>query len=215
MTITITAFAASPDEGRGQARDMRVRWALEELGLPCKVRLVSFAEMKAPPHRALNPFGQIPTCEDGEVTLFESAAIVLHLAERHAGLLPADPAARSRAVMWVIAALNSVEPPIVEHEIASILERKETWHAARRPMLEDRIRTRLDDLAAFLGDREWLEGEFTAGDLVMIGVLRRLEGTDLLEAVPPLAAYVARGEARPAFRRAFAAQKAVFDGLQR
>ncbi|MBV8687419.1 MAG: glutathione S-transferase family protein [Alphaproteobacteria bacterium] len=210
MTIAITAFESSPDEGQGLARDMRVRWALEEVGQSYDVRLLSFAQMKEPAHLALHPFGQIPTYEEGGLALFESGAIILHIANRHAGLLPEDSDARERAVAWIFAALNTVEPPIVEREAADLLERDEAWYAARRPLLDDRIRQRLGQLSARLGEAEWLDGGFTAGDLLMVMVLRRLDGTGLVEEHPNLAAYVARGEARPAYRRAFADQLAVF-----
>jgi glutathione S-transferase len=212
MIPTITAFARSPDRGRGQARDMRVRWALEETGQPYAVRLVTFDEMKAPAHRALHPFGQIPTYEEGDLALFESGAIVLHVAERRPGLLPAGPTARARAVGWMFAALNTVEPPIVEREAAGYAERARPWHAERMPLLDERVRLRLAELALRLGDADWLDGAFSAGDLLMVTVLRRLNGSGLLDAHPGLAAYVARGEARPAFRRAYAAQRAVFTG---
>ena len=211
MTITITAFERAPDRGRGMARDMPVRWALEELGLPYDVRLVSFEEMKEPAHRALQPFGQIPTYEDGEVALFESGAIILHLAERHPGLLPEDPRARARAIAWMFAALATVEPILVQREISILTERDRPWHAARLPLVEDRIRGRLADLSARLGAAEWLEGAFSAGDLLMVSALRRLARSGLAEERPNLAAYVARAEARPAFARAFAAQLAAYD----
>lgn len=210
MTPTITAFERSPDRGRGLARDMRVRWALEEVGLPYDVRLVSFSEMKEPAHRARHPFGQIPTYEEGDLTLFESGAIILHIAERHAGLLPADANARARAIAWMFAALNTVEPPIVEYGMAKILERDKSWYEARQPMLESRVRARLGELSSRLGDAEWLDGTFSAGDLLMVTVLRRLAGHGEVERYPNLAAYVARGEARPAYQRAFADQLAVF-----
>jgi glutathione S-transferase len=211
MTPIITAFANSPDRGRGLARDMRVRWALEEVGQVYAVRLLSFAAMKEPAHLALHPFGQIPTYEEGELALFESGAIILHIAERHAGLLPGDAGARARAINWMFAALNTVEPPIVEREQAGYAERDKNWHAARLPLLDDRIRVRLDALAARLGEGPWLDGAFSAGDLLMVSVLQRLQGSALLAAYPALAAYVARAEARPAFKRAFAAQLAVFE----
>lgn len=210
MTPTITAFERSPDRGKGQARDMRVRWALEEVGQPYDVRLVSFSEMKRPAHRALQPFGQIPTYEEGDLALFESGAIVFHIAERYAGLLPEDANARARAITWMFAALSTIEPPILERESTGYLERDKTWYAERLLMLEDRIRNRLGDLSRRLGKADWLDGAFSAGDLVMVGVLRRLNGSGLLEEYPNLAAYVARGEARPAFKRAFDAQLAVF-----
>lgn len=214
MTPVITAFEHSPDQGRGLARDMRVRWAFEEVGRPYEVRLVSFEAMKAPAHRAVHPFGQIPTYEAGELALFESGAIVLHIAERHAGLLPEDTDARARAINWMFAALNTVEPPIVEREQAGYLEREKPWHGERAPMLEDRVRVRLDDLSRRLGEGEWLDGAFSAGDLLMVTVLRRLEGSGMVEDYPNLAAYVARGAARPAYRRAFADQLAVFEDAE-
>lgn len=214
--ITITAFERSPDRGRGLARDMRVRWALEEVGQPYGTRLVSFAQMKAPAHRALHPFGQIPTYEEGSLALFETGAIVLHIAESHAGLLPADAHARSRAIMWMFAALNTVEPPIVEWGAARILEQDKPWYAQRQPLLEDRVRTRLAELAQRLGEADWLDGNtFSAGDLLMVTVLRRLgDASPLLGEQPSLLAYIARGEARPAYQRAFADQLAVFTASQ-
>jgi glutathione S-transferase len=209
--VTITAFERSPDRGRGLARDTRVRWALEEVGQPYVVRLVSFAGMKEPAHRAVQPFGQIPTYEEGDLVLFESGAIVLHLAETRAGLLPDDANARSRAIGWMFAALNTVEPPIVERSMAVLFERDKSWHAERLQMLEERLRARLDDLSIRLGHAEWLDGAFSAGDLMMIDVLRRAAASASLDDYPELAAYVARGEARPAFKRAFAAQLEVFN----
>ncbi|QYK42939.1 MAG: glutathione S-transferase family protein [Paracoccaceae bacterium] len=215
MTVIITAFAASPDRGQGQARDMRVRWALEEVGQPYEVRLVSFRQMKEPAHLALHPFGQIPTYQDGDLALFESGAIVLHVAGQRAGLLPEDPAARARAISWIFAAQCTVEPPILERETAHYSERDQGWHPSRLPLMEARIRERLGQLSVRLGDADWLDGAFSAGDLVMVGVLRRLNGSPLLDAYPNLAAYIARAEARPAFRRAFADQLAVFTARQR
>ncbi|MDH5823603.1 glutathione S-transferase family protein [Luteimonas sp. RD2P54] len=210
MTPTITVFERSPDGGRGLARDMRVRWALEEVGQPYDVRPVSFDGLKRPAHLARHPFGQIPTYEAGDLALFESGAIVLHLAERHEGLLPEDASARARAIGWLFAALNTVEPPIVEREQAPYVEGDQPWHAQRLPLLEARIRARLAQLSARLGEADWLDGAFSAGDLMMVMVLRRIEGIGVLEGFPNLVAYVARGEARPAYRRAFAAQRAVF-----
>ena len=209
---TITAFESSPDRGRGLARDMRVRWALEEVDQAYDVRLVSFAAMKQPAHRALHPFGQIPTYQEGELALFETGAIVLHIAEHHAGLLPGDANARARALMWMFAALNTVEPPIVDRFVAKILEGDRPWAEQRLALVDDRIRARLGDLAERLGDGEWLDGAFSAGDLMMVSVLFRLSGSGIVEEFPALAAYVARGEARPAYQRAFAAQYAVFAG---
>jgi len=210
MTITITAFEHSPDRGKGLARDMRVRWALEEVGLPYDVRLVSFKAMREPAHLRLQPFGQIPTYEEGDLALFESGAIVFHIAERHAGLLPEDANARARAIAWMFAALNTIEPPIFDRALARILERDEPWYEQRLHALEVSIRKRLDDLSRRLGDADWLDGAFSAGDLLMVTVLLRLKGSDILDDHPNLSAYVARGEARPAYKRAFAAQLAVF-----
>jgi glutathione S-transferase len=210
MTPTITAFARSPDRGRGLGRDMRVRWALEEVGQPYNARLLSFSEMKEPAHLALHPFGQIPTYEEGDLALFESGAIVFHLAERPAGLLPEDANARARAITWMFAAVNTVEPPIFERSLATILERDEPWYQQRLPALDESVRTRLRQLSSYLSDREWLEGEFSAGDLMMVSVLLRAKSSPLVDEFPNLAAYVARGEARPAYKRAFAAQLAVF-----
>jgi glutathione S-transferase len=210
MTATITAFERSPDRGNGLARDMRLRWALEEVGQPYEVRLLSFEAMKQPAHLALQPFGQIPTYEDGDFALFESGAIVFHIAERHPGLLPDDAKARARAIAWMFAALNTVEPPVFDRALARILERDQPWYEQRLRGLEDIIRKRLDGLARHLGDADWLDGGFSAGDLLMVTVLRRLQGSDVLAGYPNIAAYVARGEARPAYKRAFDAQLAVF-----
>lgn len=210
MTPIITAFERSPDRGKGLARDMRVRWALEEVGQPYRVRLLSFGEMKEPPHRAIHPFAQIPTYEEGDLALFESGAIVFHIAERHAGLLPDDASARARAIAWMFAALSTMEPPIVEREMATYLERDKNWYEERLPVLENRIRDRLGNLSSRLGDADWLDAEFSAGDLLMVTVLRRLSGSGILDEYPSLCAYVARGETRPAYKRAFGAQLAVF-----
>jgi glutathione S-transferase len=212
MIPTITAFEQSPDRGRGLARDMPVRWALEEVGQSYDVRLISFSAMKAHAHRALQPFGQIPTYEEGDLVLFESGAIVFHIAERHAGLLPNDTNARARAIMWMFAALSTVEPVIVQREVSMYLERGAAWHEERVPLVDDRIRSRLDELSVRLGESEWLDGGFSAGDLLMVQVLRRLSGSGILDGYANLMAYVARGEARPAFERAFEAQLAVFAG---
>lgn len=212
MTPTITAFESSPDRGRGLARDMPVRWALEEVSQAYDVRLVSFAEMKQPAHLALQPFGQIPTYQEGDLALFESCAIILHIAERHPGLLPEDATAWARAIAWMFAAKSTVEPVIVEAEVAKLIEGDRSWSAERLPLIEKRIRDRLGQLSKRLGDADWLDGEFSAGDLLMINVLRRPAGTKIVEEFPNLLAYVARGEARPAFKRAFEAQLAVFTG---
>jgi glutathione S-transferase len=210
MTPTITAFEKSPDRGRGLARDMRVRWALEEVGQPYAVHLVTFETMKQPAHRARNPFGQIPTYDDGDLTLFESGAILFHIAERHAGLLPTDTNARARAIMWMFAALNTVEPPIFDRSLVNILERDQPWFEQRLQALDKIIRIRLGDLSRHLGDSDWLDGAFSAADILMVTVLRRLQGSGILEEYPNIAAYVARAEVRPAYKRAFDAQLAVF-----
>jgi glutathione S-transferase len=211
MTITITAFERSPDGGRGLARDTRVRWALEEAGLPYEVRPVSFSQLKAPAHMALNPFGQIPTYEDGGLALFETGSIILHIAEKYGVLLPQDAAARARAITWMFAALNTVEPPILELVIVRIIESDKPWAQERLPLVKDRIRDRLTQLSTYLGEKEWLDVAFRAGDLLMISVLLRLGPSRMLNDFPILAAYAARGEARPAYQRAFAAQLAAFN----
>ena len=213
MTPIITAFERSPDRGKGLARDMRVRWALEEVGQPYEVRLVSFGAMKEPAHRALHPFGQIPTYEEGDLALFESGAIVFHIAERHAGLLPDDANARARAITWMFAALSTVEPPILDLQTSKFLEGDKAWFEQRLPLVKDRIRDRLGALSVRLGDADWLDGAFSAGDLMMAAVLLRLRVSGMLDEYPNLSAYVTRGEARPAYKRAFAAQLAVFTGM--
>lgn len=210
MTITLTGFEKSPDRGRGLARDMRVRWALEEVGQPYEMRLLSFKAMKEPAHLALNPFGQIPTYEEDGLVLFESGAIVLHIAERHVGLLPDDADARARAIAWMFAAVSTMEPPILDRMNAVLLEARESWHEQRLALIDDRIRKRLGELSARLGDADWLDGAFSAGDLMMASVLLRLKSSGLLDEYPNLAAYLARSEARPAYARAFADQLAVF-----
>ena len=212
MTITITAFERSPDGGRGLARDTRVRWALEEVGQPYEVRPVSFGSMKEAAHLALHPFGQIPTYEEGDLALFETGAIVFHIAERHAGLLPDDADARARAITWMFAALNTVEPAILELVTAKLLEGDKPWSRERLPLVEDRIRNRLGELSSRLGDADWLDGAFSAGDLMMVAVLLRLKASGMLDKYSNLTAYVARGEARPAYKRAFDAQLAVNTG---
>ena len=211
MTPILTVFADSPDGGRGLARDMSVRWAFEEVGQPYDVRPVPWKQFEDAAHRARNPFAQIPTLEEGDLTLFESGAIVLHIAERHSGLLPADADARTRAIMWIFAALTTVQGPIIEREGAIILEKEKPWFADRMPILDERVRTRLRELSHRLGSADWLDGEFSAGDLLMICVLRRHAAGGIIDEFPNLVAYVDRGMARPAFQRAFAAQKAVFD----
>jgi glutathione S-transferase len=191
---------------------MRVRWALEEAGQPYEVRLVSFRAMKEPAHLALHPFGQIPTYEEGDLTLFETGAIVFHIAERHGGLLPADANARARAVAWMFAAVNTVEPPILELGTARLLEGDKPWNKERLPLVKERVRNRLGQLSTRLGEADWLDGAFSAGDLMMVSVLLRLKSSGILGEYPNLAAYVARGESRPSYKRAFDAQLAVYTG---
>src|SRR5580693_3854421 len=212
MTITITAFEHSPDGGLGLARDTRVRWALEEVGQPYEVRLVSLQTKTEPEHLRLHPFGLIPTYEEGDLALFETGAIILHIAEHHEGLFSDDADARARAITWMFAALNTVEPPILELVTAKILEGDRPWAEERMPLVKERIRDRLVQLSARLGDADWLEGPFSAGDLMMVSVLLRLRPSGLLDEFPTLAGYVARGEARPAYERAFAAQWAINAG---
>jgi glutathione S-transferase len=209
MTIVITAFERSPDGGMGLARDTRVRWALEEVEQPYEVSLVSMRAREEAAHLRLHPFGLIPTYEEDGLVLFESGAIVFHIADHHAGLFPQDPDARARAITWMFAALSTVEPPILELVTARFAEGDKPWTDERLPLVKDRIRGRLVRLSARLGDAEWLDGAFSAGDLMMVSVLLRLRPSGLLDEFPALADYVARGEARPAYKRAFAAQWAI------
>jgi glutathione S-transferase len=213
-TPTITAFKDSPDRGRGLARDIRVRWAFEEVGQPYDVRLVTFQEMKEPPYRALQPFGQIPVYQEGDLVLFETGAIVFHIAERHPGLLPVEAKARAHAISWMFSSLNTVEPPIVERSNCFLFERDKSWYQERLLTLDERVSKRLQELSIRLGDADWLDGAFSAGDLMMVTILRRLEGSGLLEHHPNICAYIARAQARPAYQRAFAAQLAVFNATQ-
>lgn len=214
MLPIITAFEQSPDRGQGLARDTRVRWALEEVDQPYEVRLVSFRAMKEAAHLALHPFGQIPTYEEGDLALFESGAIIFHIAERHSGLLPYETNARARAIMWMFASVNTVEPPILELANAKLLENDKPWNMERLPLVEERVRNRLEQLSDHLGKSDWLDGGFSAGDLMMVSVLLRLKPSGILDEYPNLSSYTARGEARPAYQRAFAAQLAVFTGKQ-
>jgi glutathione S-transferase len=213
MKPILSVFADSPDRGQGQARDMPVRWAFEEVGMPYDVRPVPWKQFKEPAHRSRNPFGQIPALEEGNLILFESGAIVMHIAEKGEGLLPKDAEARARAITWMFAAVTTVQMPIVDREVVEYLEGDQDWADERMAMVDERIRSRFAELAAHLGGADWLDGEFSAGDLMMVTVLRRLEGSDLLKEFPTLSAYVERGKARPAFKRAFAGQKAVFEAL--
>lgn len=204
---TLTAYDWAPDEGRGLVRDMRVRWALEEVGQPYDVRYLHWGQQKEPAHRARSPFGQVPAYEEGPVVQFESGAIVLHIAQRWPGLLPDDPAGRAHAIDWIFAALNTVEPVVWDQVVARIIDSKQDWAKDRWPSVLERLQTRLSELAAALGENDWLAGEFSAGDLLMVQVLRHTDAAILAD-YPTLAAYVARGMARPAFRRALAALQA-------
>ena len=212
MTLpTITTFAWVPDFARGFVRDIRARWAFEETGQAYDVRLIDGPYSKGPEHRRFQPFGQVPTYSDGEVEIFESGAIAIRIAEQGSGLLPADPAGRIRAIQWVIAALNSVEPWVMQLAVVDLFEADRDWSKARRPKVVEDLKGRLADLAAALGDKTWLDGEtFTVGDLMMVSVLGGLRNTDMLADFPNLAAYVARGEARPAHVKAMADHLAVY-----
>lgn len=210
--VEITAFDWVPDFAKGLVRDLRVRWALEETGQDYRVRYLSQGDQKQPSHRALQPFGQAPTYEAGDLALFESGAIVLHIAQTHDGLLPEDSAARARAVEWIFAALNTVEIPISDFALVDIFEADEPWSAPRRPAVVERVGERLGELSDYLGEKEWLDGDFSAGDLMMISVLRQLRGSGLIERYEKLADYIARGEARPAFQQALADHMAGFTG---
>jgi glutathione S-transferase len=210
MLPIITTFGWVPEFARGFVRDMRPRWAFEEVGQPYEVNLI--ADSKCPEHRRIQPFGQVPTYRDEEVAIFESGAIVLRIAERAGKLIPADPALRMRALQWVVAALNSVEPYVMALAINDVFEADRDWSRARHAKVADDLKTRLGDLAAALGDSAWLDGNaFTVGDLMMISVLGGLRGSTLLTGFPLLAAYVARGEDRPAHRKAMADHMATFD----
>jgi glutathione S-transferase len=210
MIPTITTFGWVPEFARGFVRDMRPRWAFEEVGQPYQVDLIS--NSKTPEHRRFQPFGQVPTYRDDEVAIFESGAIVLRIAERAGKLIPAEPAPRMRALQWVAAALNSVEPYVMALAINDVFEADREWSKARHVKVLDDLKTRLADLGAALGDNVWLDGaEFTVGDLMMISVLGGLRGTAVLTDFPRLAAYIARGEGRLAHTKAMADHLAVFD----
>ena len=212
MTPTITTFKWVPEFARGFVRDVRARWAFEEAGQAYAVDLLDGPAVKAPAHRRFQPFGQVPTYRDDTVEIFESGAIVMHICETHGVLTPADPAARAKAVQWLIAALNSIEPWVMQMAVVDLFEADRPWSAERRPKVMDDLHARLADLAAALGDKETLEGgPFTFGDLMMVSVLGGLRGSDVLDAHPNLDAYVARGEGRPAHRKAMADHLAVFE----
>lgn len=210
MNIRLTAFKWVPPLAQGLVKDLRVRWALEEAGLPYEEKLLAVGEHNAPAHRAVQPFGQVPVYEEDGLTLFESGAIVVHIAERCSALLPADAGQRARAHTWMFAALNSVEPDLQNLTAIDLFAANEDWGRLRRPGAEQMAQSRLDSLAASLADRNYLEHEFTAADLLMTTVLRIVRHTDLVKNMPTLAAYQARCEARPAFQRALAAQLAPF-----
>jgi glutathione S-transferase len=208
--ITITAYNWVPDFAKGLVRDLRARWALEEAGLPYQVKLITHEEKLTPAYRALQPFSQVPSYLDDGVVLFESGAIVLHIAQSSAALLPTDQAGRARATAWVFAALNSIEPFIMGLVDVDIFSREAPWAIESRPHWEGMVKKRLSDLAERLSGRNWLEDRFTVGDLMMATVLRILRHTDLVTSEPTLAPYLTRCEARPAFQKALADQLASF-----
>lgn len=210
--ITITAFDWVPWFARGQVRDLRVRWALEEVGENYQVRTLPQGSQKGSEHRQIQPYGQVPTLEEGDLALFESGAIVHHIASTRSGLLPADAAGKAKAVEWMFAALNTVEPPIMDLAFVDLFEADKPWSKPRRPSVEERIRERLKDTAGKLGDREWFDGAFSAGDLMMVMVLRIIEDDPLLSEHPTLVAYVKRATERPAFKAALKAQMDDFTG---
>ena len=209
--ITITAFQWVPPFAQGLVRDLRVRWALEEAGLPFRVKLIGGNDQASADYRALQPFGQVPAFEEDGLVLFESGAIVLHVGARSETLLPADEPGRARAITWVFAALNTIEVRVQALAEIDLFYPDQEWAKARRPELEKAVEQRLKELAARLGERDYLEGRFTAGDLMMTSVLRALRHTDLLDAEPALKAYKERCEARPAFQKALASQMAAFE----
>ena len=208
--ITVSAFRWVPPFAQGLVRDLRVRWALEEAGLDYEERLLGRGDAAAPDYRRIQPFGQVPAYEADGLSMFESGAVVLHVAERSDALMPADPVGRERARTWVFAALNTVEPPIQNLAQIDLSHTGEDWARQRRPAVVEAVKGRLAQLSAWLGDRDYLEDRFTAGDLMMTTVLRILRHTDLVEQTPGLGAYVARCEARPAFQKALADQLAPF-----
>jgi glutathione S-transferase len=209
--ITVTAFRWVPEFARGLVRDLRVRWALEEAGLPYREKLIGPEDQASADYRALQPFGQVPAFEEDGVKLFESGAIALHIGARSPALMPSDDAGRARATTWVFAAINSIEPRVAQLAEIDLFGAGHEWAKARRPEVETFVKRRLSELAACLGNREYLEGRFTVGDLMMTTVLRILRHTDLVAAEPRLKAYQDRCEARPAFGRALGAQMAAFE----
>lgn len=211
--IEVTAFEWVPEFARGLVRDMRPRWACEELGMAYRERLIPVRDKPAD-FLAQQPWGQVPVLRDGEVTVFESGAILLHLAARGDGLLPSEPQQRADAVSWLFASLNSVEPLLMEYVRVVLFNADEDWARLRRPGLEAAISQRLEPVARHLQDREWLAGPFSVADVAMVTILRILRSGDLATGVPELAAYLERGQARPAFKRALADQLAAFDAHQ-
>lgn len=209
--IRVTAFKWAPPFVQGLVRDIRVRWALEEAGLPYTEKLLEFGAQNTPEHRAMQPFGQVPVYEEEGLTLFESGSIVMHIGEKSPVLLPREPAARARVRTWMIAALNSVEPHVQALAVIDLFHAKEQWAQLRRPGAVDVAQSRLIAVAAALGDREYLVSEFSGADLLMATVLRLLRHTTIVSDIPVLAAYQARCEARPAFQRALADQLATFE----
>ena len=209
-TIEITAFRWVPDFAKGLVRDLRIRWALEEIGRDHRVRLLDATQPRPAEYFCEQPWGQVPIYKDDQVELFESGAILIHLGMQDERLLPADQAPRMRGIAWLIAALNSVEPAILPLLMINIFNKGEPWTEGARPKFLERLEYRLRCLSDALGDKEWLEGRFTIGDLMTVSVLRQLRGTGILDKFPALAAYVKRGEARPAFQRALAEQLATF-----
>lgn len=208
--ITVYAFKWVPDFAQGLVRDLRVRWALEEAGIPYATKLLGQDDKEMAEYRKLQPWGQVPVIEDDGLVLFESAAIVQYIAERSEVLSPRDPAGRAKMAQWLFAAMNSVEPHISNLGNIDLFYANEEWAKARRPSQEAFTRMKLASLAKRLDGREWLEDRFTAADLMMVSVLRNLRHTDIVSADPVLGPYMARGEARPAFQRALAAQLAAF-----
>jgi glutathione S-transferase len=209
--MKVIAYQWVPPPAQGLVRDLRARWALEEAGLPYEESLLPFGEQSSPAHRALQPFGQIPVYQEGELTLFESGAIVMHIGEKSEKLLSRDPVKRGRAIAWMFAALNSVEPHVSALVSIDLFFAKEEWAKLRRPGALAMAKSRLDAVAASLEGRDYLEHEFSGGDLLMVSVLRFLRHSTIIADMPVLAAYVARCEARPAFKRALAAQVAPFE----
>ncbi|MBC8037395.1 MAG: glutathione S-transferase family protein [Rhizobiales bacterium] len=208
--IKLTPFLWVPPFAQGLSRDMRVRWALEESGLAYEERPIGFEDRLSAGYRRRQPFGQVPVFEDDGLILFESGAIVLHIAERSSSLMPSDPGARARAKTWMFAALNSVEPDIEKLAAIDLFHAEEEWAKMRRPAAVEAVKTKLTDLAGWLDGRDYLEDRFTAGDLLMTTVLRFLRHTDLVAEIPTVEAYRLRCEARPAFRKALADHMALF-----